>query len=132
MKNSIETSFTVSAWDETSVEEWGEGGKISRAKVKQEYSGAWEGHSHIEYTMLYTSASSASFVGFEIFDGKVDAKQGRFVIQHIGRFESGVAKSQFQIVENSGTDELIGISGQGVYETTGHAQANVSLKYEIQ
>lgn len=132
MKNSIETGFAVSAWDENSVEEWGEGAKITRAKVKQEYSGAWEGHSHIEYTMLYTDASSASFVGFEIFDGKLDGKQGRLVIQHDGRFEAGVAKSRFQIVENSGTDELVGISGEGVYETTGHAQANVSLKYEIQ
>ena len=56
--------------------------------------------------MSYQSEASAVFVGLEVVTGEVNGKSGSFTLQHNGKFENGIASSQFTVVSNSGTGEL--------------------------
>ncbi|WMN62042.1 DUF3224 domain-containing protein (plasmid) [Pseudoalteromonas xiamenensis] len=117
--------FQITSWDETPYIENQDGSKKSHAKITQSYSGVIEGSSEIQYLMSYQSAASALFVGFEVVTGKVNGKSGSFTLQHNGKFENGVASSNFLIV--SGTDELANIEGSGSFKSGESGQANYEL-----
>lgn len=117
--------FQITGWDEKPYIENEDGSKKSHAKITQSYSGVIEGSSEIQYLMSYQSAASALFVGFEVVTGKVNGKSGSFTIQHNGKFENGVASSNFIIV--SGTDELVNIEGSGSFKSGESGQANYEL-----
>ncbi|MBU2978766.1 DUF3224 domain-containing protein [Alteromonas sp. C1M14] len=117
--------FQITGWDETPYIENEDGSKKSLAKITQSYSGVIEGSSEIQYLMSYQSAASAVFVGFEVVTGKVNGKSGSVTIQHNGKFENGVASSNFIIV--AGTDELANIDGSGSFKSGESGQANYEL-----
>jgi hypothetical protein len=120
-------TFQITGWDETPYDE-GEGGdKKSHAKITQSYSGAIEGSSELQYLMSYQSESSAVFVGFEVVTGKIDGKTGSFTIQHNGKFENGVASSNFVIVPNSASGGLVNIEGSGSFVSGESGKANYDL-----
>lgn len=77
--------------------------------------------------MSYQSSRSAVFVGFEVVFGKVNGKLGSFTIQHNGKFENGVASSNFIIVPNSGTEELAHIEGSGSFRSGESGKADYEL-----
>lgn len=117
--------FQITGWDETPYIENEDGSKKSHAKITQSYSGLIEGLSEIQYLMSYQSEGSALFVGFEVVTGKVNGKSGSVTIQHNGKFESGVASSNFVIV--SGTNELANIEGSGSFKSGESGQAHYEL-----
>lgn len=119
--------FQITGWDESPYIESEDGSKKSHAKITQNYSGIIEGTSELQYLMSYQSSSSAVFVGFEIVTGKVNGKSGSFTIQHNGKFEKGVASSNFTIVPSSGTGELERIEGSGSFESGESGKANYEL-----
>ena len=55
---------------------------------------------------------SAGYVAIEQVDGTLDGKKGTFVLQHFGIMSSGKASLQIEVVPDSGTNELQGISGK--------------------
>ena len=122
--------FQITGWDETPYVESDDGAKKSHAKITQDYSGAIEGSSELQYLMSYQSRASAVFVGFEVIVGKVNGKSGSFTLQHDGKFENGVASSKFIVVPNSGTDELKNIKGTGSFETGESGKANYKLSID--
>lgn len=117
--------FQITGWNETPYIENQDGSKKSHAKITQSYSGVIEGSSEIQYLMSYQSAASALFVGFEVVTGKVNGKSGSITLQHNGKFENGVASSNFLII--SGTDELANIEGSGSFKSGESGQANYEL-----
>ena len=125
MVQKMSNVFQITGWDETPYLENKDGSKKSRAKITQSYRGVIEGSSELEYLMSYQSAASALFVGFEVVTGKVNGKSGSFTIQHNGKFENGVASSNFEII--SGTDELANIQGSGSFTLGETGQSNYEL-----
>jgi len=123
--------FQITGWDETPYIENENGSKKSNAKITQTYSGVIEGSSELQYLLSYQSAASALFVGFEVITGKVNGKSGSFTIQHNGKFENGVASSNFVIVIGSGTDELVSIEGSGSFKSGESGQANYELTTNV-
>ena len=119
--------FQITGWDEKPYLENDDGSKQSHAKISQSYSGDLEGSSDIQYLMAYQTDSSAIFVGFETVTGTINGKSGSFVIQHTGKFEAGIATSNFVIVPNTGKSELTNISGKGFFKSGENGQA----KYEF-
>ncbi|MGV6818597.1 MAG: DUF3224 domain-containing protein [Thiotrichales bacterium] len=120
-------TFQITGWDETPYVEGDGGGKKSHAKITQSYSGAIDGSSELQYLMSYQSEASAVFVGFEIVTGKVNNKSGSFTLQHNGKFENGIASSQFTVVPNSGTGELANIEGTGSFKSGESGKADYEL-----
>jgi hypothetical protein len=55
---------------------------------------------------------SAGYVAIESVDGALHGRRGSFVLQHTGVMNKGTASLSVVVVPDSGTEELLGISGQ--------------------
>ncbi len=120
-------TFQITGWDETPYVESDDGSKKSHAKITQTYTGTINGSSELQYLMSYQSEASAVFVGFEVITGEVNRKSGSFTLQHNGKFENGVASSDFTVVPNSGTGELTNIEGAGSFKSGESGKADYEL-----
>lgn len=124
-------TFKGKAWDEKPYEEIGSGAKLSKVSVKQEYTGDMAGSSTIEYIMAYATNGTCSFVGYERFTGTLGGKSGSFVLQHVGKYENGAAKSSFTVVEGSSTDDLVALRGSGSYSANHKDDPIVTFNYSL-
>ena len=131
MKNQLHGVFQITGWDETPYVENADGTKQTHAKVAQTYSGDIEGASELQYLMSYSPNGVAIFVGFETVTGSINGNSGSFIIQHNGKFEDGVASSDFLIVADSGTEKLVGISGTGTFKSGDNGQANYTITIAV-
>jgi hypothetical protein len=125
-------TFQITGWDENTYQEITDVAKLSHAKVTQSYTGAIEGTSSIDYLMSYAVNGEASFVGMERVSGSLDGKNGTFVIQHMGTYSDGKARSSWSVVPGSGTGDLSALRGKGNYEA-GHGEpAQVFFTYTFE
>ncbi len=127
MQSMLEGVFQVTGWDEKPYSEDSDGAKLTNAQVTQTYTGSIEGKSQVQYIMAHQADKSAVFVGMEKVTASINGKSGSFVIQHNGKFESGIASSNFVIVTGSGQGELSAIEGSGSYESTEHGKSNYQM-----
>lgn len=130
MSSQIKCTFKIDSWNEEPFSLSDEGPKLIRASVTQSYSGAIEAKSTIEYLMTTFKDGTSSFIGVEEIIGELDGKSGSFLLNHKGSHEDDVAKSSFDIISDSGTGELEGITGSGHYEAT-HDQSTFKLFFEL-
>ena len=130
MSAEAECTFKISSWDEKPYHEFEGGAKLTRAKVSQAYQGAISGEGLVEFLMSHAANGTASFVGMELIIGTVQGKSGSFVIQHVGVYDSGGARSDWSIVPGSGAGELFGIAGKGSYLATSES-VSVSFSYDF-
>ncbi len=54
---------------------------------------------------------SAAYVALELVTGTLNGSRGSFVLQHKGTMSKGVYNMNVTVVPDSGTDELVGITG---------------------
>ncbi|KDQ57268.1 hypothetical protein JAAARDRAFT_35898 [Jaapia argillacea MUCL 33604] len=79
------------------------------------------GTSTVDYQMTYLPDGNASFIYTEtVVVANFDGKKGSFITQGKGTWNGKEHKAEgtFEIVEGSGTDELKGIKGTGVQESS--------------
>jgi hypothetical protein len=55
---------------------------------------------------------SAGYVAIEKVTGKLHGRAGTFVLQHTGTMNRGAQKLSITVVPDSGTGELVGLSGK--------------------
>jgi hypothetical protein len=90
----------------------GEEPGIARFLLDKSYHGDLEATSRGE--MLSAGAierGSAAYVALEIVHGTLGGRSGSFALQHTGTMTRGSARLTIDIVPDSGTDELEGLSG---------------------
>ena len=85
--------------------------KRTLANVKLEYSGDIVGTSELQYLLSYQADGSPQFVGFESIQASVNGISGYLILRHLGRFVDGVASSQFEVIQSSVEDKLMGSKG---------------------
>lgn len=61
---------------------------------------------------LTGTKNSAGYVAIERVTGSLKGKKGSFVIQHSGTMSRGAQELNINVVPDSGTDELSGLSGK--------------------
>ena len=86
---------------------------IGRFSLDKKFSGDLEGTSKGE--MLAISATvpgSAGYVAMEQVTGKLNGRTGTFALQHTGTMNRGAAQLSVTVVPDSGTGELVGLSGR--------------------
>ena len=89
-----------------------EGLKLNRNLVSKQFSGDMAGTSEAQMIAAFTGTpGSAGYVAIEHFTGTVGGRSGSFVLQHSGTMNRGDAQLTVNIVPDSGTGELTGISG---------------------
>lgn len=121
----IQGSFTVKHWEEQTHLE--SPNKMSTAKVQYALSEGIEGSADIVYAMGYLSDTQAVFQGVQKITGKIDGKQGSFMMLEQGKFDAPTTRGQWQIIEGSGTGDFTHIAGEGSY-TAEHGGA---MNYEL-
>jgi hypothetical protein len=131
MTKTANARFAIKSWDEKPYSEGADLPKLTRASVEKTLTGDIEGESHVEYLMMYRSDGTATFVGIERVTGRVDGKNGSFVLQRIGRFENGLAKESYSVIPGSGTGELRTLRGEGATSVGHGLEHPFELTYEL-
>ncbi|WP_052573827.1 DUF3224 domain-containing protein [Haloferula sp. BvORR071] len=130
MSTFANATFNIESWDEKPLHEKKGLPKMTRVSALVSYRGDIEGEGRIEYLMTYREDGSATFIGMERVSGGLAGYQGSFVLQHVGTFEDGIAKSAFAVVPGSGTNKLTKLRGHGEYAAT-DCDTPMTLQYDI-
>ena len=91
----------------------GEGTTLGRTTVRKRFHGDLEATS--QGTMLTASTSaegSAGYVAIERVRGALGGKVGSFVLQHHGLMTRGAPRLTVEVVPDSGSGKLSGLSGR--------------------
>ena len=132
----IETSgqFTYADWEEERVGSAESYPRIGQARVTNHFSGGIEAPDTVcGYTIVYTSEATGSCTGMQLFTGRLDGREGSFVVEEHATFGTdGAVRCTFTVVPDTGTDELKGLTGQGSYlAPAGEKSFDYTLRYRL-
>lgn len=90
-----------------------DGINLGRMSIDKTFSGALEAISTGEMlSAMTTTKGSAGYVAIEQVVGSLSGKKGSFVLQHFGSMNRGNASLVLEVVPDSGSGELTGLSGK--------------------
>jgi hypothetical protein len=102
-----------------------------RMLIDKDYSGGLIGTGLGQMLSKRTSIeNSAVYVALEEFTGTVDGRKGSFSLYHVGVMNRGDNSLSVNIVSDSGTEDLTGISGS-LEITASEGNHSYVLSYEI-
>jgi hypothetical protein len=85
---------------------------LGRLSIDKQFHGALEGSSRGEMLSARTAVNdSAGYVAIERVNATLDGRKGTFVLQHNGTMTRGQQQLTITIVPDSGTGELVGLTG---------------------
>jgi hypothetical protein len=91
--------------------------RLGRMSIDKVFRGDLEGTSQGEMLSARTAVeTSAGYVALEQVQGTLDGKQGTFVLQHFGTTQADTNRLLLEVVPDSGTGELQGLSGSMTIE----------------
>jgi hypothetical protein len=91
----------------------GAGGGFDRLFGEKQFHGELDAISKGQMLAARTAVEgSAGYVALELVTGKLNGRRGSFVLQHKGTMSKGVYDMNVTVVPDSGTDELVGITGK--------------------
>lgn len=98
-----------------------ESAKLGRQTIDKQFHGDLNATSLGEMLAAMTEVKgSAGYVAIERVTGTLLGKAGSFVLMHTGTMNRGTPQLTVQVVPDSGTDALIGLTGQmGIQITDG-------------
>ncbi len=89
-----------------------EAAQLSRKAIHKTFQGDLEAHSLGEMlASLSTIPGSAGYVAMERVEGNLAGRPGSFVLMHLGTMDRGQRTLTIQVIPDSGTGELEGLSG---------------------
>ena len=90
-----------------------EGAAIGRMSLDKAFHGALEATSLGEMLAVRTEvADSAGYVAIERVTGTLGGRKGTFALQHSGLMNKGARDLTITVIPDSGTGELVGLSGR--------------------
>ena len=97
---------TLPAYDSTP------GTTLARLSLDKQFHGDLDATSKGEMLSAATAIkNSAGYVAIERVSGTLNGQQGSFVLQHNGTMNRGAPQLSVTVVPDSGTDQLVGLSG---------------------
>ena len=133
MTMTLTTKMRIAGWDESPVEEFGDGSKLTRAQVR--LSGGEDGLASGSMGMLayYRPDGTSSFVTVMRVTGILDGRAGSFVLRGEGAFDGTTASGRMAVVAGSGTGGLASLSGTCVSVSTqaDYPVMPLTLAYEL-
>lgn len=130
MKNLAKGGFEIADWKENPVGAKA-GPKVTRATVKQRYTGDIKGTGTIEYIMAYRPDKTAQYTGVEVISGRIGARKGSVALMLRGVYDGKEAVTKWQVVAGSGKGELKGLSGTGEFSAPMGSKGKYRLTYEV-
>jgi hypothetical protein len=89
-----------------------DGVNFGRMSIEKSYFGELDAHGRGEMLSAMTSTQgSAGYVAIEQVTGTLSGKKGSFVLQHFGTMDRGKDRLVLEVVPDSGSGELTGLTG---------------------
>ena len=90
-----------------------EGSTLGRLSLDKQYHGALEATGKGEMLTVGTDVrGSGAYVAVERVTGTLNGRSGSFALQHSGTMTQGVPKLNITVVPDSGSGQLVGITGK--------------------
>ncbi len=112
------------------------GVSLVSTRMEEQFTGGLVGHGIAEHLRVTGPDGSDTFTGVERFTGGLGGRSGSFVLTANGQTAGGVVRGVWHVVPGSGTGELAGLRGHGVFTAVltpnvdGHfAEATDSFTY---
>ena len=87
-------------------------GGFGRLSIDKIFSGGLTGTSKGQMVGAFTAVEgSAGYVALERVTGTLDGRKGSFILQHNGTMSRGTQAIIVKVIPDSGTEELMGLSG---------------------
>jgi Protein of unknown function (DUF3224) len=83
--------------------------------MEEQFTGGLVGHGMAEHLRVTRPDGSDTFTGLERFTGTLGGRSGSFVLTAAGETAGGVVRGVWEVVAGSGTGELAGLRGHGVF-----------------
>lgn len=108
-----------------------DGINLGRMSIDKIFSGELDASSKGEMLNIVTSVEgSVGYVAIEQVTGTLSGKSGSFVLQHFATMSGGENSQRIEVVPDSGTGELEGISGEMVIRIE-NGEHFYDLEYEL-
>ena len=108
-----------------------EGINLARLSIDKTFFGDLDATSQGEMLSAMTAIKgSAGYVAIEQVKGSLSGKQGSFVLQHFGTMDKGKNRLILEVVPDSGTGNLLGLSGEMEIKNK-EGQHYYKFKYKI-
>ncbi len=89
-----------------------DGINLGRMSIDKSFSGELNATSKGEMLSATTSVKgSAGYVAIEQVTGTLSGRRGSFVLQHFGTMDKGKDRLILEVLPDSGTDQLVGLTG---------------------
>ncbi len=109
MNNRASGTFEVKLTPQMSEDE----STVSRMSIAKQFQGDLEGISQGQMLAVATAVQGpAGYVAMEQVSGKLNGRNGAFALQHSGTMTRGAPELSVTVVPDSGTDQLVGLSGR--------------------
>jgi hypothetical protein len=97
--------------------------------LSETFTGDIDGESPVRALEVLRDDRSASLVSVQRFRGKLDGREGTFVLQGQEIVENGKVKAKWFVVPGSGTGDLSGLRGEGGFEGQFGMGSDATLDY---
>jgi hypothetical protein len=108
-----------------------EGATLGRIHIERRLQGDLEGEATAELLTATAEDGTAVYLALDRISGRLDGKEGSFVLQHRGVLSADGAEIDGAIVPGSGTGELKGITGHGAITVDDEGTHRLTLEYEL-
>ncbi len=110
----------------------GGGPPLVNMSIDKTFSGAIAGTSVGQMIAYQTETDgSAGYVALEVVTGTVEGKTGSFALQHSSTMARTVGTQDIQVVPDSGTNDLVGISGTMKIEIAEGGEHSYVFEYDM-
>ncbi|GAA3393393.1 DUF3224 domain-containing protein [Cryptosporangium minutisporangium] len=129
MSRRATASFVIESFDAVGQPDGAEGETvIASALLSKVFSGDVEGTSLLRMVSAQTPVEgSAAYVAVERITASVHGRKGSFVLLHTATY----TETRWQVVADSGTGELTGITGTAVLERHDDGSHTFTLDYDL-
>ncbi|MEP6751442.1 MAG: DUF3224 domain-containing protein [Candidatus Dormiibacterota bacterium] len=130
MKKIAKGGFEIMDWKEKPAGAR-TGPKVTRATVKQKFTGDIKGIGTTEYLMVYRPDKTAEYSGVQVINGSIGARKGSFALLLRGDFDGKDATTKWEVVPDTAKGALKGLSGRGGFGAPMGSQGKYTLTYEL-
>jgi hypothetical protein len=107
------------------------GATLGRIHIERSFQGDLEGEATAELLTATAANGAAVYLALDRISGRLEGREGSFVLQHRGLLSAEGAEIDGAIVAGSGTGELRGITGQGAITVDDDGTHRLTLDYEL-
>jgi hypothetical protein len=130
LKKIAKGGFEIKDWQEKPVGAT-RGPKVTRASVKQRYTGDIKGTGTIEYVMAYRPDKTAEYIGVEVITGSIGGRKGSIALMLRGRYDGKEAVTKWQVAAGGGRGALKDLTGKGEFSAPMGSKGQYTLTYEL-